>query len=141
MSRRVLMGLCKGQETVHLINNNKQGEAWRLVSFDIYGKKPNEMGTLLFSARLALSMEGLNTPTSTGAGLLDFDRDQVIAIQTIPTGDFVHTILDDTAVVTSDLFIQNCTGNGLYYKVELEQFKITPDRQVLLQLKQSGQNV
>ena len=141
MSRRILMGLCKGQETVHLINNNKQGEAWRLVSFTIYGKQPNDMGVLLLAGRLCLSMEGLTTPTASGGGNLDFDRDQVIAIQTIPVGDFVHTILDDTAVITSDLFIQACTGNGIYYKVELEQFKISSDRQVLLQLKQSGQNV
>lgn len=136
---RSMIGLCKGLETLQVLKNDLDGVAWKVTNFQIYPKATDEVGALPLGARLCTDMRGLTAQTAAGTANLDWDSNQVIAMNhQNAAGDF--RIIEPDHFVVQDLFVDNCTSLGVYYLIELEMYSISSDEQIIYQLKQTGQD-
>ena len=137
---RTLMGLCKGNETVQVIENDLPNVAWKITKFQISTKATNEFSAFNIGARLCTDMRGLTVQTAVGGANLDWDSHQVIALSLISSPGNQLNMLDPGNFVVQDLFVDNTTSLGLYYHIEMELYTISSDEQIIYQLKQIGQD-
>lgn len=137
---RTLMGLCKGLETLQVIENDLPNVAWKITKFQVTPKNANEFGGVPFGARLCTDMRGLTAQDAVGASDLDWDSQQVTAICLGSVVGNYMNMLDPENFVVQDLFVDNCYGIGLCYHIEMEMYNISSDEQIIYQLKQIGQD-
>ena len=134
------MGLCKGVETLQVIENDLPNVAWKITRFLVVPKNANEFGGVPYGARLCTDMRGLTQQVAVGSSAMDWDSQQVTAISLGSSQGNTVNMLDPENFVVQDLFVDNCFSIGVYYHIEMEMYNISSDEQIIYQLKQIGQD-
>lgn len=132
---RELTGLLTDQQEKLLIENDLAGIGWKLESFKILPFAADDFPKNGFTARL-----------STDAGLdpnvLDMDGNNVLASCVYGTGS-ISTILNEMDLIVDELYITNMSQNAAFtsasvnYQIILGQYQISPEEQVVAQIKVS----
>jgi len=138
---RTLMGLCKGLQTIQVIENDLPNVAWKITRFNVSPKSVGGLNnTLIHGARLATDMRGLTTQLAAGSANIDWDSQQIVAFDMMAKSAPRVTMLDPENFVVQDLFVDNLSEFGVYYHIEMEMYAISSDEQIIYQLKQIGQD-
>tara|TARA_Y100001938_G_C7926500_1_gene347144 strand:- start:193 stop:609 length:417 start_codon:yes stop_codon:yes gene_type:complete len=135
MRTMVLRGVVSAQsvEQIMMFDSNAVDYGWKIVDFRIGSN--NSSGLSDFQAGAAIG----STPEQ--FTFEDWDESTMIAVATISAAGNANLLLDYDHIIVSGLWLSNLSGDhAVNYMVVLEEMKVTPEENIMYQLKERAQS-
>ena len=135
LGSRELTGYLDPNEEKVLLENDLAGIGWKIESFKVLPFLNDDFPKNGFVAKLG-------TDAAMDPNLLSLDGNNILACAVYGTGS-VSTIVNMQDLIVDELYIVNMsnnvafTSNALNYQIILGQYAITPEEQVVAQIKAS----
>lgn len=120
------------RERIFFFDSNITNTGWKIIGFQVL---PNDISAGYTTAAVLHTTEANIT-------FVDWDANTTVGINITSKENNNQTMLDYDHVVVSNLYLTNLTLNQpVSYMLVLEEIKISPEENILYQLKEVSQNI
>tara|TARA_Y100001938_G_C8077308_1_gene426883 strand:- start:1102 stop:1545 length:444 start_codon:yes stop_codon:yes gene_type:complete len=139
VGERVLTGVVTNGETVHILSNEAQGFGWLIREIRVMPNRPAAYGLDPATFHLVRCSTRDSAPTDS----IDYEANTTVGVASFIGG--TQSAVFDHVMITTDLFVtgmaqSTSTDNEeTIFRIELEQFEISPVEEIQAILKETAQ--